>query len=320
MTLHVSRRLALTAMVGAVTGLTVPLPAAADPTLVRVSTVPLFDVAPMYAADAQGYFGAENIAVTTQAMQSGVFGIPALVAGAYEVAYSNSTSVISAIDRGIDLRIIIEGTLNGPTPPGPGVLFKRKGDPFKTGKDFEGRSIAVNGLRNVMWLVTRSWVKATGGDPDKVDYREVPLPAMLDALKNKQVDGAVALDPFMTVGLSDPNTFEIIDYPFGRVYANGATAFWVVMGQTATQRPGLVRAFVRAYKRGATWVNSNLGKEAYFQLVSSYTRMEVQLVRKMALFPAATEIVVESIAKLQQLMVENGMLAKPIDIKSRIFS
>ena len=41
-------------------------------------------------------------------------------------------------------------------------------------------------------------------DASKVSYREVPLPSMLDALKNGQVDAAVLVDPFLTIGLGDP--------------------------------------------------------------------------------------------------------------------
>lgn len=317
MTFPISRRATLSALAGTAASLSLARPAWADPTLLRVSIVPIFDVAPMYAANAQGYFAAENIAVTTQSIESGVFGIPALVAGAYDVAYSNSTSVLSAIQQGLDLRIIIEGSLT----PGAGVIFIRKGDAFRTGKDFEGHSFAVNGIGNVMWMVARSWIKATGGDPEKVNFREVPLPQILDAIKNRQIDGAIVLDPFMTIALGEPNTFEVVDNPFKRVYPGGATAFWVVTGQTATKRPEVVRAFVRAYRRGAAWTNANLGKQAYLELVSGYTHLHVALIRKMQLFPTGTIAVTPaSVAELQKLMVENGLLKKPLDLRSKIFT
>lgn len=319
MSTHVSRQAALAGLGSAIAATAFPHAASADPTLLRISVVPIFDIAPMYAAQAEGYLTAENLAITTQAVQSGVIGLPALISGAYDIGYSNSTSVLVAMSRGLDLRIIIQGSPIGKAPPDPGALLRRKGENLRNGKDMEGKVIGVNGLRDIQWMVVRAWIKATGGDPAKVDLREVPLPQMADAIKNKQVDSALLLDPFMTVGLGDP-ALELLDWPFSKVYANGPPAFWVVTGQTAERRPELVRAFVRAYKRGVTWVNANQGKDAYLKLVAGYTRIDPELARKMHAPPANATIYPESITILTTMMTEHGLLTTPVDVRSKIFT
>jgi NitT/TauT family transport system substrate-binding protein len=200
------------------------------------------------------------------------------------------------------------------------ALFARKGEPFKTGADFEGKTIAVNGIRNVQWMVMRTWVKETGGNPDKVEYLELPLPAMLEAIKAKRVDGALLIDPLTTLALTDP-AIELVDYVFKRSYAGGATAFWVATGQMVGQRPQIVRAFQRAYKRGLGWCDANLGKAAYVNLLASYTHLEPALITRMQLGAFVTASVTpNSVAKLQELMVANGLLQKPLDLTGKIFT
>src|ERR1700735_125645 len=74
---------------------------AADLPVVKGGLVPIFAVAPQIAADKLGYFTEEGIATATQVVQGGAVGIPALVGGSFDVLYSNATSVLSALERGI---------------------------------------------------------------------------------------------------------------------------------------------------------------------------------------------------------------------------
>src|SRR3954463_4518232 len=117
---------------------------AAEPTLLRVSLIPIYSVAPHYAAEANGYFAAENIAVTTQPIQGGVVGVPGLMSGSIDILYTNTVSVLTAIERGIDIRIISEATRVPGAPPEGLGMFKRKGDKIISGKDLEGKVTAIN--------------------------------------------------------------------------------------------------------------------------------------------------------------------------------
>ena len=318
MTVSISRRGAVAGLGGALAFLTLPA-AAAELVPLHVSIVPIWNVAPYFAADAQGYFAAEGLAVTSQAIQSGVVGIPGLMSGAYDVCYSNSISVLVAIERGIDLRIVAVGSLISEKPPDAAGLLMRKGETLRTGKDLEGKTIAVNARRDIQWLMARGWVKATGGDPEKVTYREVPVPQCLDVLKSRQADASIAVEPFMTLGLGDPD-LALLAWPFDIVMPNGPTSFWVVTGQMADQKAALVARWVRAFRKGVAWVNANLGKEPFVQLVASYTKIDPALVAKMNVPPAEATVRLAPIQELMAVMREHGLLAADIDVESKIFT
>ena len=314
---ELSRRAALTLLTVSAAATALPKARAAEPTLLHVSIVPIFDVAPYFAADKQGYFAAEGLALTSQPTQGGAVGIPALVSGSFDIVYSNSISVVTALEQGIDLRIIAQGSLIS-TPPNSNGLLGRKGEGFRTGKDLEGKTIGVNARYNIQWLAMRAWVKKTGGDPDKVTYREVPIPSSLDAIKTKQVDVGLALDPFLTIGLGDPE-LEFIDWPIYAVLPGGATAFWVVLGKTAAEKPDMVKSFVRAYRKGAQWVNAHHGTPEFIDLVSSYTHIDPKLVGKMVVPTAELGVTLGPIKQLTALMRENGLLHGDVDVQSKIF-
>jgi len=98
----------------------------------------------------------------------------------------------------------------------------RKGEGLRNGKDFDGKTIGVNDTRGLQWMYARGWVKATRGDPDTVTYRAVPFPQMIDALKSKQVDGAIPSEPFLSASRSDP-ALEIIANPAARCSPRAAS-------------------------------------------------------------------------------------------------
>lgn len=290
--------------------------AAAEPTKLRVGVVPVTDAAPFYAAAQEGYFTEQGLDVTTSMQNSGVIGIPAAVAGVYDVVYGSVPTIFLALQEGLDLRIIAMGGPSG--PPDFAALLKRKGEDIHSGKDLHGKTIAINDGKGVQSLFARAWVKATGGDPDKVVYRTIPIPAMVDALKIKQADAVFAIDPFLSAGLADPS-LEVLGYPFSTVLPHVRVTAYIVTGDYAQKHPDIIAKFNTALAKGARWINANAGTEPYFRLVSSFTKLDPARVAQLKVPPAMTEIDTDALQKLVDLMHEDGMLTSPIDPLAKVF-
>src|SRR5262249_55468824 len=53
---------------------------------------------------------------------------------------------------------------------------------------------------NIIRLYVCAWAKKTGGDPDKVTYRDVLFPQLIDAVRQGNVDAALVVEPFLSGG------------------------------------------------------------------------------------------------------------------------
>jgi NitT/TauT family transport system substrate-binding protein len=288
---------------------------AADLIKLRAAALPIVDAAPLFVAIDQGYFAAEGLDVSVAPEYTGTVGLSGAVAGAYDIVYTNTPSTLVAIQQGIDLRFI--GLASPIGPPDVTALMTRKGENFKTPKDFAGKSIGINGIKNLQWMIIRGWLKAGGVDPDQVTLRDVPFPQMLDALKNKQVDGIFAIEPFLSIDLQDP-TIEVAGHPFD-VLPRVRAAGWVATGAYVQQHPDLVKKFVTALNKGAQWVNANRSKEAFFKLVAGYTKLDPARVAQMRITQAMTDVDANDLRRVAALMRDTGLLTSTADPATKIY-
>jgi NitT/TauT family transport system substrate-binding protein len=310
------RRTALAALASSAMFLGAP-PARAQTTKLRVSTIPIIDIAPLQVAITKGFFAAEGLEVDTTPIQGGAAGIPALASGQVQIAFSNVISTILAAKQGLGFEIIAAGSNTGDAPPDLAGLIARKGSPLKTGKDFEGKRIAVNTRNNIIWLYARAWVRATGGNPDAVTYLEVPFPQMVDAVRGDRVDAAFAVEPFLSAGLA--NDLQVVGWPYNTVQKGFPAAQYAASKTYIEQNPGVIDRWVRAYHKGIDWTNQNRGSEELAKIISAYTRIAPEQLMKLPMpayqktvDPAALEPVVAE-------MRRNGMLDGPFDIKSLLY-
>lgn len=310
----------LTVLLGALVFLAAQhTPATAQTTKIRVSVVPIIDLAPLYAAVRQGYFAAEKLEVDTSPVVGGAAGLPALAAGQVQIAFSNVVSTALGTSQGLGFKMIAPAADAPQSPPDASGIMMAKGKGFRTGKDLEGKRLGVNVRNNVTWLYSRAWVEKTGGDPNKVTYLEVPFPQMADALKSGQIDAAFIVDPFLSAGV-ESGALELLGWPYNQVQPGMSVSQYVTTERFLKSNPQQVEAFVRALKKGIVWMNENAGKPEWVKLISGYTRMTEDRVRTLHVAPYKLSIDPVSIDASLELMRKHGMLTTPLTSQQLIYS
>lgn len=286
---------------------------AADLEKLRVSIIPIGDVAPLFAAVQNGYFRELGLEIDTTPSAGGAAGIPGLIGGSFDIAYGNVVSALLAVQQGLDVKVIAPGTnLADPAFDASPILVKSDSG-IKTGKDLEGKSIAVNTRNNVIWLYARAWVKATGGDPERVTFKEVPFPQMEDALRQQRVDAAFMVAPFSIVA-SQKGGLTKVGNPYSQVQPGVDVGQYIATGKLVAAKPETIRKFVTGLRRGIEWYNANLTNPALLTLISGYTRADVTLLKMAPLPTAPLRSDLAQVRKTMDLMIENKLLPAPLDL------
>ncbi len=299
-------------------GLLVPLGAGAQMTKVRVSTIPIVDTAPLQVGIAKGFFAEQGLEVDTTPTAGGAAGLPALAAGQVQITFSNIVSIVLGAKQGLGFEIISGASATGSAAPDAAGIVTKKGSTIKTGKDLEGKRIAVNTRNNIIWMYAREWVQATGGNPDSVTYLEVPFPQMVDAVRGDRVDAAFVVDPFMAAGVKS-GAVEIIGWPYNTVQKRVPVAQYAATKSFIEANPAVIERWVRGYNKAVDWVSQNKGSEEWFKIISGYTRLPPERVRDLLIPVYDKTVDSAAIEQVVVLMRKNGLVEGSVDVKSMLY-
>ena len=293
-------------------------PVFAQTTRLRVSTIPIVDTAPLQVGMAKGFFGEQGLEIDTTPTAGGAAGLPALAAGQVQITFSNIISIVLGAKQGLGFQVIAMGAGTGATTPDLAGVIAKKGAPLKTGKDFEGKRIAVNTRNNIIWLFAREWVRATGGDPDKVNYVEVPFPQMTDAVRGDRVEAAFVVEPFLSNAVNAEN-MQLVAWPYNVVMKKVPVGMYAATRTYIEQNPQLIDRFVRGYMKAVDWTNANKTSDEWFQIVSGYTKLPADKLRGLTVPPYDKVVDAAGVDAVQGLMRRNGLLDTPVDTRGLLY-
>jgi NitT/TauT family transport system substrate-binding protein len=280
----------------------------AQTTKLRVSTNQNIDAAAFEAARAQGFFTQEGLDIDATPVIGGAAGLPALASGQVQVSSSNLISTVLGVKNGLPFKIVAAGDATFDAPPDLAGIIGKKGHAIKSGKDLEGKRLAVNARNGITWLFARAWVEATGGDPTKVTFTEIPHPQMVDAILQGRVAGGMIVEPFLTNGLHS-GQMEVIGWPYATVQKRIPISQWVSTQAFIDQHPDVLARFVRAYNKGTDWINQHNGDDQWVALISRYTKIAPDVVKRSAVPAFVTVVDPKNVATTIELMRHHGLLS-----------
>jgi NitT/TauT family transport system substrate-binding protein len=285
------------------------------PVTLTVGVIPIADVAPLYLGMEEGFFEEEDLTIEPQPAEGGAAIIPAVVSGDNEIGFSNVTSLIIGATENVPVQIISQGVLGGDSPDAAwDAVLVKKGSDIRTPADLEGRSIAVNTLKNVGPLVINTSLRAEGVDFSTVDYVEVPFPDMNAALDGGRVDAVFVVEPFLSQGLS--GGARPILHPYEETAPNFTVATYFSSSQYIEQNPDVIDRFVRAMNRSLEYAQSN--PERVREIVLTYTEIPEEGAEAMTLPQWGRDLNLPSIEQTARLAEEYGFIEEQPDLEELI--
>ena len=161
----------------------------------------------------QGIFEEHDLDLTVTPSQGGATVVPSVVSGKTDIGGSNLVSVLLARGEDIPVTIVAPGTFVQDDPKGDFSAIVVAGDSdIRSPADLQGRSLAVNTLKNIAEATAKASLEDKGVDVSQVELAEVDFPDMLPALEAGRVDAAFAIEPFVTQALAAGG--RVIDRPY----------------------------------------------------------------------------------------------------------
>jgi NitT/TauT family transport system substrate-binding protein len=280
-------------------------------TPVTVGVIPIVDTAPIWLGKAEGIFEEEGIELEIQTATGGAAIVPGIQSGSYDYAFSNLISLMVANDKGLDMRVVANGaTTTGNDGEDFGGVVVKEGSDIQSPKDLAGKKVSGNNLSNIGDTTIKSIVEADGGDPDSIQFVEVPFPDAPAALENGVVDAAWILDPFLTSSVE--SGARLISSNFVEFHPELDIAAYFTSQAKTEQEPELTEKFTRAMNKSLEFAQENPDKVR--EIVGTYTKIDEETRAKMILPTYKPEFSTEAAQKLATEAKKYGTLSNDVDL------
>jgi len=156
------------------------------------------------------------------------------------------------------------------------VLMVALDSPFRTARDLNGKTVAVNGLKSISQLGPEIWIDKNGGDSTTAKFIDMPFAEMPQALATHRIDAALVAEPQATAAKKEARAFA-------NVYDAIATRFlitaWFSTTSWVSANPDQARKFAAMIYRAAAWSNAHRAQTG--EVLTGVTKLDPAIVRAM---------------------------------------
>jgi NitT/TauT family transport system substrate-binding protein len=233
----------------------------------------------------------------------------ALIADSLQVATPTAPITLQAVEQGLDLMVLAGGSYYAKGIEDVAIMVKPD-SPIKTAKDFEGKRVATAGLNAFLHVLFRKWLQENGADYKKVTFTETPFAQQLDVLRSGQVDGILAVQPFLARAL-ETNMGRVVAYYIAALEGETLAGWFVATRKWVQANPKQAAAFATAIQEATDLAMKDREVVRKANLVYIPFPADVQ-----AKFPEAryrAVVTPDVVEKWNKIALEQAMLKKAVD-------
>jgi NitT/TauT family transport system substrate-binding protein len=240
-------------------------------TPLRVASSPVADVAPLLYAQNAGLFQRAGLDVTLTKATSGSAVAAAVAGGAADIGKVSTTPIITAHVHGIPLTIIFPDRLHTFGANAETMLVVAPDSPIKSGRDLNGKTISVAGIKDSTWIGARLFMDTNGGDSSTAKFVELPFSAVGAAVGAGRIDAGVANDPYLKADVRSGKVRALGDL-LAALGAKFLETEWVAMADYIAKNRDVVTRFRTVIRDAQIWCNAHVSETQ--DLAAAFTGIE----------------------------------------------
>jgi NitT/TauT family transport system substrate-binding protein len=272
-------------------------------TTVRIGVQPVESAGQTFYAKDLGWFEQAGLDVAITPLSNGGALVAAVIAGSLDIGLSAVGPVAQGAVKGLGVKIIAPAGMSLSTAP-TDVTMVALDSPIKTAAGLNGKTIAVNGLGNVLMYATQAWIDKNGGNSKSVKWLELPFPSMAAAIGGHRVDAATLAEPYVSDAKS---VARALANPMDAIAPTIPATTWFANGNWLQQQPAVAAKVVDVLRRTAVWANGH-PKEAGDILIR-YTSIKPETLAVMTRSTFGVDIVPSQI----QALIDTGVRYGDVD-------
>jgi ABC-type nitrate/sulfonate/bicarbonate transport system substrate-binding protein len=230
---------------------------------------------PSYVAADQGFFKDNGLDATLTKVDNKTN----LVAGLghnFDFGVTYPPTVIAAISNGLDIQAVAGANLAGGDVPGGMALLVPPDSDITSADQLSGKRIGAGTVNGVTHLMTLSWLKSMGVQPDSVTGVALSLATIGDQMKAGRIDAGELTEPYITQ-LTEQGFKNLGDPEQHVLSQTTCLSVWAAEKGWANDHKSVVAAFQKAQEQAITWINAH--RDEANQILSKQTGVELATIQ-----------------------------------------
>ena len=242
--------------------------------------------------------------------------VPVLLSGEGNIAMSGGITLIAGVVEGLPIQAIHPIlTSSDQVEPDSGVIVA-PGSTLEDWEDLEGGTIAIPGLNEMPQLAIMYAVEEAGGDPTTIEFLEMPITNMNDAVQKGQVDAALQISTFYSQAVGQG--FGTFGDPAAQYFSGAPTIQLMATTDWIAENEETIDKFNAALDEIMTYLNDH--PDAIRDVQREYTELPDEVI-DMAIVPTYfTEFDRTGYERVLEYAAEYGFLSEQPDFGDIVWS
>lgn len=279
-------------------------------THLNVASIDVDGTIPLLIAEDEGIFEKHGLEVESTLSPAFDGTLASVMNGQADIGFAASPPMIRAMVKGAPIRAVAQTAAIDPAETQAAVIAT---DPaLKSPLDLIGKKVAVSSLNDLASIGIRISVAAAGGNPDDVQFVELPGAQRLPALTEGRVDAAIFIGASAVAALKTDGVHLMFQYTEGLPDGSPLDVYFS-KSDYIDNNSDVLQRFRDAMDEATTFANENpeIVREHVRQLLTDVPN-QAAVVDEMNMPTYNTLISPEALEKLQDELMKFGGLEKDI--------
>ncbi|QCU77081.1 thiamine biosynthesis protein [Citricoccus sp. SGAir0253] len=277
---------------------------------VKVGVLPIAPSVGIYYGVEKGIFEDHGIDVELSTSNAGAAMLPAVANEQLQFGIGNPNSVMNANDRGLDMKIVAGYSNSLAEGEDIAGVVTTKDSGIQGWEDLAGKTVSVNALKTQGDLTIMEAVSKAGGDPEAVNFSEMPFQDMPAQLERGNTDAIWVPEPFLSSSLANEDN-QLVGYSFQDSVAGMPTMVTFSSGSFVEENPDLAKRFVDAMTESLDAAQED--EEGARALLPEFINLPEDVAKDLKMEELSAEIRKDQIEEAGRLMVKYGFISNEPD-------
>ncbi len=271
-------------------------------TTLKVGFVPAASAGALQLGMDKGIFARHGFKLELTQGTGGAALLPAVTSGSLDLAVGHPISVLTAQDKGLDMKIVAGYGYSPEDRPDSNGVVALEGSGIETPLDLAGKTVSVNTINGPGDLTIKETITKKGGNPDEIKFTEMHFQDAQAQLERGNADAIWLSEPFLTNAINAGH--HLVTSPYAEAVPQQSTQLVFTSEKWAAENADVIEKFQPALNEVLDYATEN--EDELREVLPDFIRMDPGVADKVIIEDLDAEVRRDSLQQFAELMAKYG--------------